>query len=123
MQVNSTVSGKLDPEFGFAVSFVHSGTVFDPGVGVGVVVGEPVGVGVGVASANVSVHAGSAAFGVTWGTVGATELFCSSFCVVRKMTAPMPPTKRSVNKTFSIFFSFCIVLFPRSIYEYFCFYR
>lgn len=44
----------------------------DDGVPVSVGVIDPVGVGVGEEIANVKVHAGATAWGVDWGTVGAT---------------------------------------------------
>ena len=56
------------------------------GVGVGVGPGVPVGVGVGVGFVpivNTSLQLTSVAFGVTWGTVGATGCCCSSFVLVR----------------------------------------
>lgn len=48
---------------GLKMSSLHSGGVFGTDV--------PVGVPVGCATANVNLQAGSAALGLTWGTLGA----------------------------------------------------
>lgn len=98
------------------------------GVGVGVAVGPGVGVGVGVATVRVkeSVHAGSAALGVTCGTVGATGLVVVSFWLVRNTTAASPTVNRRMNimrqYCFKNFIVFSLVLFPYAVLKYLCFY-
>lgn len=61
-----------------ATPVVGVGVFVGPAVGVGVAVDVGVDVGVPVAAAieNVKVHAGAAASGVAWGTVGATGSSC-----------------------------------------------
>lgn len=79
------------------------------GVGVGVYVGVFVGVfagvvGVGVARLNVSVHAGSAALGVTCGTVGATGFVFISLPLVRRAMAPILNVIRVIVIKYQYFF-------------------
>ncbi len=76
---------------------VGVGVAVGPGVGVAVGPGVGVGVAVGTARVKESVHAGSAALGVTWGTVGATGLVVVSFWLVRKTTAASPTVNRRMN--------------------------
>lgn len=103
---------------------VGAGVAVGPGVavGVGVAVGPGVGVGVAVGTASVkeSVHAGSAALGVTCGTVGATGLVVVSFWLVRNTTAPSPMvrTRRMIIRQYC-FRNF--ISFPYTVLEHFCF--
>lgn len=64
LQESVTVRGAFDPELGSTERLSQSGSVFVPGV--------PVGVPVGCTTEKVSLHAGSTALGLTWGTLGAT---------------------------------------------------
>ena len=93
------------------------------GVGVGVAVGPgvEVGVGVGVAMAKASVQAGAAAFGVTWGTVGATGLVVVNFPLVRNTMTAKPIVKRLMNIRCQYFFKAFINLLPYTIVKYFRF--
>lgn len=110
---------------GVAVGPGVVGVGVGPGVavGVGVAVGPGVGVGVAVGTARVkeSMHAGSAAFGVTCGTVGATGLVVVNFWLVRKTTTASPSVKRRTN----IMCQYCFrnfILLPYAVLKYFCFY-
>ena len=104
---------------------VGVGVAVGPGVGVGVGVavgpGVEVGVGVGVAMAKASVQAGAAAFGVTWGTVGATGLVVVNFPLVRNTMTAKPIVKRLMNIRCQYFFKAFINLLPYTIVKYFRF--
>lgn len=89
------------------------------GVFVGVFVGVPVRtvVGVGVARTNESVQAGSAAFGVTCGTLGATGVVRVSCWLVMKVSAANPTVISEMTNTYQFFFIFFIVNATRYLFR------
>jgi len=102
---------------------VGVGVGLGPGVLVGVGPGVPVGVGVGVLGVmvNTSLQLVLTAFGVTCGTVGATDCWFSSLVDVKYATAPIP-TVMTVTKTRYQYFFTKFILFPCVVDVYFCLY-